>query len=404
MELDPIGKYQVWKLRKDQAKDLKTVRKTSNKLMSGLLGHRNTAYDLAQDAAKKTREEAMKKIKEGSKKRIKMGKRAAVVGTLAGGGYALNKLMKDEKLYSLILTESQLQRLYSKMEDQDYLDEQEKRKESVKHAKGVGTATGALVGAGLGHSLGRGKGKLIGATAGAVGGGVLGRYAGKSIKKRTEDDANKKITRYKNSSEHDKKYLREKNEKEKDRRIQERQARAMESTAWHTSRLYSKKEEYLNGKETKLQEISRNNLTGSLVGLGTTLGAVVGSGTAKNKNFERALKITKNAHEDNEKVIGALEKMVTKFKEKGSRFKDQQSKDAFEGVLKWGEQRVNNNIKGVNKALKVAKAMDNKATLKRGLKGAAIGTAVMAPLAYAANKSMKNRNEKINRSRRGKKE
>ena len=239
MELDPIGKYQAWKLRKDQAKDLRTVRKTSNKLMSGLPGHRNAAYNLVQDAAKKTREEAMKKIKEGSKKRIKMGKRAAVVGTLVGGGYALNKLMKDEKLYSLILTESQLQRLYSKMEDQDYLDEQEQRKESVKHAKGLGTAAGALVGAGLGHALGRGKGKLIGATAGAVGGGVLGRYTGKSIKKRTEDDANKKITRYKNASEHDKKYLREKNEKEKDRRIQERQARAMENTAWHTSRYYS---------------------------------------------------------------------------------------------------------------------------------------------------------------------
>ena len=77
MELDPIGKYQAWKLRKDQAKDLKTVRKTSNKLMSGLPGHRNTAYDLAQDAAKKTREEAIKKIKEGSKKRIKIGKKAA---------------------------------------------------------------------------------------------------------------------------------------------------------------------------------------------------------------------------------------------------------------------------------------------------------------------------------------
>lgn len=161
-----------------------------------------------------------------------------------------------EKLYSVMLTEDEVA-LFSKMEDEDYLNEQRDRKRSVKHAKGVGTATGALIGAGLGHSLGRGKGKLIGATAGAVGGGVLGRYAGKSIKKRTEDDANKKITRYKNSSEHDKKYLREKNEKEKDRRIQERQARAMENTAWHTSRWYSKKEEYLNGKETDFQEKSR---------------------------------------------------------------------------------------------------------------------------------------------------
>ena len=71
-----------------------------------------------------------------------------------------------------------------------------------------------------------------------------------------------------------------------------------------------------------------------MIGLGTALGAGIGPGTAKNKNFERALKIAKNAKEDNEKVVGALEKMVTKFKEKGSRFKDQQTKDAYEGALK----------------------------------------------------------------------
>ena len=403
MELDPIGKYQAWKLRKDQAKDLRTVRKTSNKLMSGLPGHRNAAYNLAQDAAKKTREEAMKKIKEGSKKRIKMGKRAAVVGTLVGGGYALNKLMKDEKLYSLILTESQLQRLYSKMEDQDYLDEQEQRKESVKHAKGLGTAAGALVGAGLGHALGRGKGKLIGATAGAVGGGVLGRYAGKSIKKRTEDDANKKITRYKNSSEHDKKYLREKNEKEKDRRIQERQAKAMENTAWHTSRWYSKKEEYLNGKETDFQEKSRKKSAKGIVGLGTTIGASAGVLSSKPKNFERAMNISEKALKDNRKVLNFVGRLNEKLKETGGRVKDLQTKEALDKAFEWGGNRIKANNKGINKAFKVAKAMDNKATLKRSLKGAAIGTAVMAPLAYAANKSMKNRNEEINRSRRGKK-
>ena len=169
------------------------------------------------------------------------------------------------------------------------------------------------------------------------------------------------------------------------------------------TRLFSEKEEYLNGKETKRQKDSRKKLTGSLVGLGTALGTQIGIETAGSKNLERAKKIAKRADEDSAKVIGALEKMATKFEEKGSRFKDQQSKDAFEGALKWGSQRVKNNIKSVNRAFKVAAAMDNKATLKRGLKGAAIGTAVMAPLAYAANKSIKNRNEEINRSRRGKK-
>lgn len=133
-------------------------------------------------------------------------------------------------------------KLFSKMEDQDYIEGHENRKKSVKHAKGVGTAAGTLVGAGIGHSIGKGfgkKGAIAGTAIGAVSGGTLGRLTGKAIKKSTEDDANKKIARYKNASEHDKKYIREKEEKEKDRAIQERQARAMESTAYHTSRYYS---------------------------------------------------------------------------------------------------------------------------------------------------------------------
>ena len=172
---------------------------------------------------------------------------------------------------------------------------------------------------------------------------------------------------------------------------------------YSVTRLFSKKEEYLNGKETDFQKNGRKHLTGSLVGLGTVAGASAGLITSKPKNTDRALKIADNATKDNKKVLDFTEGIVNKFKEKGSRFKDQQSKDAYEGALKWGSQRVKNNVKGANKALKVAIAMDNKATLKRGLKGAAIGTAVMAPLAYAANKSIKNRNEEINRSRRGKK-
>lgn len=136
-------------------------------------------------------------------------------------------------------------KLFSKMEDQDYIEGHENRKKSVKHAKGVGTVAGSVIGAGIGHSIGKGfgkKGAIAGAAIGAVGGGTLGRLTGKAIKKSTEDDANKKIARYMKASEHDKKYLREKEEKERDRAIQERQARAMENTAWHTSRWYSKKE------------------------------------------------------------------------------------------------------------------------------------------------------------------
>ena len=238
--MDIIGNWKARRLRKKQAKDLKKYREITNKIMSDQPEYRNAAYDQAQKAAKNTREKAMEKIKEGSRKRVKFGKIAAITGTALAGGYALKKLMDDEKMYSMILNEDQLLRLYSKLEDEDYLDEQEQRKKSVKHAKGLGTAAGSVLGALLGYSVGKNSksGKVIGSSLGAVGGGTLGRAVGKSIKKSTEEDADKKIKTYKKASKHDKKYLREKNEREKARRLQERQARAMEDTAWHTSRWY----------------------------------------------------------------------------------------------------------------------------------------------------------------------
>ena len=127
-------------------------------------------------------------------------------------------------------------KLFSKMEDQDYIEGHENRKKSVKHAKGVGTAAGSVIGAGIGHSIGKGfgkKGAIAGTAIGAVSGGTLGRLTGKAIKKSTEDDANKKIARYKNASEHDKKYIREKEEKEKDREINAFKAKEVMETIQH---------------------------------------------------------------------------------------------------------------------------------------------------------------------------
>lgn len=166
--------------------------------------------------------------------------------------------------------------------------------------------------------------------------------------------------------------------------------------------VYSKKEEYLNGKETDFQEKSRKKSAKGIVGLGTTIGAYAGFLSSKPKNFERAKNISEKALKDNRKVLDFVDRLNEKLKETGGRVKDLQTKEALDKAFEWGGNRIKANIKGMNKAFKVAKAMDNKAALKRSLKGAAIGTAVMAPLAYAANKSMKNRNEEINRSRRGK--
>ena len=41
------------------------------------------------------------------------------------------------------------------------------------------------------------------------------------------------------------------------------------------TRLFSKKEEYLNGKETDFQKNGRKHLTGTLAGLGTVAGAIL---------------------------------------------------------------------------------------------------------------------------------
>ena len=172
---------------------------------------------------------------------------------------------------------------------------------------------------------------------------------------------------------------------------------------YSVTRLFSKKEEYLNGKETDFQKNRRKHLTRTLAGLGTVAGASAGLITSKPKNTDRAFKIADNAIKDNKKVLDFTEGIVNKFHEKGGRFKDQQTADAFGNALKWGEHRIKTNRKGIEKAFKVATKMDLKNAGKRSIKGAAIGTAIMAPLAYAANKSIKNHNEELNRSRRGKK-
>lgn len=146
-----------------------------------------------------------------------------------------------EKLYSVMLTEDEVA-LFSKMEDEDYLDEQRDRKRSVKHAKAkgafLGGTTGAILGGRIGEAVSKNalKGGLIGAGIGAAGAGYAGYKLGKAHKKATEEDADREIKKYKNASEADKKYLRARREKQKERDLQERQARAQEQIAWNSYR------------------------------------------------------------------------------------------------------------------------------------------------------------------------
>ena len=100
------------------------------------------------------------------------------------------------------------------------------------------------------------------------------------------------------------------------------------------TRLFSKKEEYLNGKETDFQKNGRKHLTGTLAGLGTIAGASAGIITSKPKNTDKAFKIANNAIKDNKKVLDFTEGIVNKFHEKGGYFKDQQTADAICKALK----------------------------------------------------------------------
>lgn len=101
--LDLIGKLKLKKLRNSQAKDLKNYRSLNNKLMAGLDSHRTTAQDLAQDAARKTRNIASQKIREDSMKRLKTLRKGAIgaigTGATLAGGYGLYKLTKKNENY-----------------------------------------------------------------------------------------------------------------------------------------------------------------------------------------------------------------------------------------------------------------------------------------------------------------
>lgn len=151
-----------------------------------------------------------------------------------------------EKLYSLLLNEDEVA-LFSKMEDEDYIEDQNNRKKSVKHAKAQGALLGGTVGASLGGRIGAAvsknslKGGLIGAGIGAASAGYAGYKLGKAHKKATEEDADREINKYQSASEADKKYLRKRRENQKQRELQERQARAQEQMAWNSYRYYSEK-------------------------------------------------------------------------------------------------------------------------------------------------------------------
>jgi uncharacterized protein YcfJ len=144
----------------------------------------------------------------------------------------------EERFYCVtdILSEDEyVEALFSKMEDEDYIDREVTRKRGVKHAKGqgalAGAGLGALSGISVGSGLKSGKAALIATGIGTAAGAGLGYYLGKAHKEAVERDVDHRIKKYKSASKADKEYLRRQREKELDREIQMRQARALERNA-----------------------------------------------------------------------------------------------------------------------------------------------------------------------------
>ncbi len=90
----------------------------------------------------------------------------------------------EERIYSVLMSEDEMM-LFSKMEDMDYIEDQNNRKRAVRHAKAKGALIGGTLGAAIGsqaYYLSRkhpGRAGLIGAGIGALGAGYVGHRVGK---------------------------------------------------------------------------------------------------------------------------------------------------------------------------------------------------------------------------------
>lgn len=133
--------------------------------------------------------------------------------------------------------------LFSKMEDEDYLEDRLKEKRSVRHAKRdtsiAGGALGAIPGLYTGLALSEkrpGRGALIGAGIGAGIGATAGYFAGKKYKRDTENRVEREINKYKKVSSKDRAYLRKRKEAEERAAREERRTRAMESMGYNSYR------------------------------------------------------------------------------------------------------------------------------------------------------------------------
>lgn len=131
---------------------------------------------------------------------------------------------------------------FSKYEDEDYYEELDNKKKSVKYHPHLGAGilgiTGGVGGGKLGHWVSKGKraGAATGAIIGAAGAGYAGWKLGKMGKKKVEKQVEKDRRRYEKASESDRKYLRERKRQKDAEEREERRTRAQEMMGYNSFR------------------------------------------------------------------------------------------------------------------------------------------------------------------------
>lgn len=155
-------------------------------------------------------------------------------------------------------------------------------------------------------------------------------------------------------------------------------------------------------EETDHQKKTRKRLSRELVVTGTGMGIMAGgmNGDLKSdKIMNKGLQKVNNIAREFNKDVDRASEWTSKAMKVAKNPKE---------VLNYAENAINQRgakaRKDIDRINKVARKSANKAFFKSIGKGAAIGTAVAAPLAIAANKKMKKNNEKLNAKRRGIKE
>ena len=159
--------------------------------------------------------------------------------------------------------------------------------------------------------------------------------------------------------------------------------------------LYSEFQERLYAEETKKQKRNRKIAAAAVTGTGTLIGGLGGFGSALNddsKYLDKLTSLRNRVESQNGDILNRAGNVSSQVMQRG--FKDQKAKDAYDQVMKKAEHYVNTNAKRVKRAFKVYEGMSKKNAVKKSLKGAAIGTALLAPIAYSGYKSQKKANDR----------